>query len=130
MQEMSSEPDRHVYAGQIQNQRHHQTTKRETMIIHSIYNDLSYLIGMEVEIKSGIEADLEADLLRATVIADYPKAILLQLTFRNEAGLFSYNRMISKASMFTGDVQIRRLTDGTILTGSEVLLQGKMKGDF
>lgn len=83
------------------------------------YKDLSYLVGKTVTVSRNLndrQIDsgdfFEPD--RITVIAEYPKTILLKIDY----GRNSFRRMITKAAMYCGDERISY--NGHLLTGREV----------
>lgn len=71
------------------------------------YKNLSYLIGQEVEIRTDEGKNRDADFVykpdRVVVVDEYPDTLLIRKYF----GRRNYLRMVTKAAMYVGDVQIR-----------------------
>ena len=84
--------------------------------------------GEKVEIMDGV--DLYAEPIECKVIKEYPKHILLDVVTKrsfHDRNQELRHRMIgvNKGSMLCGDVLIRRLSDGAVLTGDRIGIRGK-----
>lgn len=83
------------------------------------YRNMSYLFGEEIELKEpprkNHDDEFYYSLDRIIVVDEYPKTLLI----RKYYGKNSYLRMLTKASMFCGDVQVKHGT--RLLIGKEVV---------
>lgn len=105
--------------------------------MNRMFNDLSYLIGEQVLIMRGnSEKDNDDSYVqpdRIIVKEVHPRTILLEMTYTGSfLGLKTeprkIRRSINLASMFCGDVKIRRVSDKRLLTGAEIKIQKPLKG--
>ena len=90
------------------------------MLRSSNFEDLSYLIGEPLVLIKGPKFEKDPD-GKVQIIADYPNTVLLEYEFIKSEYYKNmpprkYKLLISKASMLTGDVLLRRTRTGEFLT--------------